>query len=133
MRSLEMGSAYWVVMKKEDKSDKKYAIRKHAIRRAYQRYKLKLTDELYQKLCKYIKLSYGKSMDHSDGTKTEFIEKQSCSRSVWKIHYLEHSLIVIYDKTRKMINTFLAGDIDLNEIQYKKWMFEDDNGREDLC
>lgn len=112
-------------MKKVDKNNKRYAIRRHAIQRASQHYGLRLTDDEYQKLCKYIKLSLGKSMVFENGFRTEFIEKQSCSRSVWKIYFNDDEFVVIYDKTRKMINTFISKDIDLQDIQYKRWQLED--------
>lgn len=108
----------------KDKSSKRYAEYKHAVSRLFLHYKIRANEELYHKLCKYIKNSNGDSLVFDDGTQTTYIQKQSCSRSVWKIDWNKKSLLCIYDKTRRLICTFLPGNLKPEEIQYKRWMLE---------
>lgn len=110
---------------KYDIKDKKYAMRQHSINRLKYRYKIKdANEEMYHKLCKYIKESRGKSTIFDDGTITKFIDKQSVSRSVWRIKWDNKEFLACYDRTRKLINTFLDPSVKDEEIQYKKWLME---------
>jgi hypothetical protein len=108
------------------KTDKRYAMRAHSIRRLREHYKLRADEELYHKFCKYIRESQGKSKEFDDGVKTEFVDKQSNTRSAWKIYWNDLCLIAAFDKTRKIIATFLPSDLSNDEIQYKRWMLEEE-------
>jgi hypothetical protein len=102
-------------------------MRAHSIRRLREHYKIKADEELYHKLCKYINKSGWDGKTFEDGVKTEFIDKQSNTRSAWRIYWNDLCLIAAYDKTRKIIATFLPANLKNEEIEYKRWMNEEED------
>jgi hypothetical protein len=78
---------------------------KHAQRRARERYDIDLHQDRYTQLCKQIESGQG-----------EFLGKQSLRLSVWRIQTVDSngdkvSPVVIYDKSRHQIVTFLPPGI----------------------
>jgi len=83
--------------KKQKRIPKKMAERRHCTKRAYQRYGIKLTRK--------IRLTLIGMIQHRQGV---FIKKISNRMKVWKLCIPGYSeLIVVYDKERKEIVTFL--------------------------
>lgn len=85
-------------------------LRKHAIRRAKERYNISFSNEDIRVFSKLIQ-----KQDQS----VKFICKQSNRISHWQINYNEQILYVVYDKTRHTIVTFLPKDVTQNYYSKK--------------
>jgi putative lipase involved disintegration of autophagic bodies len=72
--------------------------KRHAKKRAEQRYGLNLNSKDYIKLCELAK-------------KAIILVKQSLTRSIRKIIYKDIEYFVVYDKSRKQIATFLTKEM----------------------
>lgn len=68
----------------------------HAKKRAKQRYKIDLSHEEYEALCRQIR----------DG-ESIFVKKQSNTRTIHDVTYKNKVMRAVYDKLRKCIVTFL--------------------------
>lgn len=79
---------------------KKTDQRKHAKRRAYERYDLELSDHQYKSLCRKIQ-----KVPQSEDV--ELVEKQSNNRRVYKIDHQGQKLKVVYDRKYSQIATFM--------------------------
>lgn len=75
---------------------KEEAQRRHAARRAKERYNLELTEEMMKQIVSQIKRGL-----------SEFVEKQSYRISLHRVIVGELFPTVVYDKKRKVIVTFL--------------------------
>jgi len=71
----------------------------HAKRRAIERYGLKLNKRNIMDIVKKI-----------INNQAIFVEKQSCSRSIFMVEFSGHQLKVVYDKTRKSLRSILPND-----------------------
>jgi hypothetical protein len=110
----------------KDKSDKKYAMFRHSVKNLRIRYGIRADEELYFKLCKYIKNAKGNTeFTHPDGTRVVFVDKQSCTRSVWRIYFKDKCIIAAYDKTRHILCTVLPANLKDEDIIYKRWLEEE--------
>lgn len=76
--------------------NKKFSEIAHAKRRAYQRYRIKLSPKGYRKLCNQIK--------NSDSV---FIKRKSNTRTVHDVFHKGIKMRAVYDKSRGCIVTFL--------------------------
>ena len=76
--------------------NKKFSEIAHAKRRAYQRYKIRLSPRGYRRLCNQIK--------NSEST---FIRRKSNTRTIHDVVYEGTRMRAVYDKARGCIVTFL--------------------------
>lgn len=88
---------------KKFKKTKKQAQTKHAIQRAELRYGVVLNDHDLNQVVKLIQSGY-----------SEIIEEQSNRVSIRKINYKNTDFILVYDKERKSIATFLPPEAEAN-------------------
>ena len=72
----------------------------HARKRAKERFDFNLTQEEHSKIIKLIQTG-----------KAHFITEESCTRSRFEIIINNKKMHVVYDKTRKMIVTFLYPEV----------------------
>ena len=68
----------------------------HAQRRAHQRYDIWLSDNDFTLIRQMI-----------ENNQAEFVERQSCNRTAWRVTLHDVTFVAIYDKKRKMIATVL--------------------------
>jgi len=89
-------------------AEKQHTQKKHALRRAKERYGFIINDSLYDQFCAWIR----------DG-KSRLIKKQTHRVSVHEIKHNGNKIIAVYDKQRKSIATFLPPDLKDHEIVFK--------------
>lgn len=89
---------------------KKESQRIHAKKRHLERHGTEINRETYRQLISYIK---GGKRNYTDGTTCIFLERQSERIAKFEIKTLDSSYIVVYDRKRCNIVTFL-----LPEEQY---------------
>lgn len=85
------------------------ACRVHAKRQAYRRYGIFLNGEDLRSLVNEI--HNGRAL---------FITRKTASRSCWKITWCGYDLVAIYDRSRKVIVTFLPPDC--REVQERAFL-----------
>lgn len=82
-----------------------FHLRRHAIKRAKERYELSLSSADIKDISSLIK------SDDRDKTKIKFLCKQSNRISHWKVFYKEQWILVVYDKNRNTVVSFLPKDV----------------------
>jgi AICAR transformylase/IMP cyclohydrolase PurH len=80
---------------------KKQWLNQHAKQRAEERYGINLNKHARREIVKMIQ---------ENSEQAQFVEKQSNSRSLWKVNYRDTSLNVVYDKSRSTLATVLPHD-----------------------
>jgi hypothetical protein len=85
-----------------DPASKERAEYEHSKRRALERYKIDLTPQLYQELCRDVR---------RQSWNVTFLGRQTNRLTVWAILHVQQRLLVVYDKQRHRIVTFLPPDV----------------------
>ena len=83
---------------------KKTGQRRHAQRRAFERYGVVMGKKQQDQICQLIR---------SD--RCTLLKKQSNRVSIYKVKYEEVEFIVVYDKIRNSLATFLPKDYDIKD------------------
>jgi len=87
----------------------------HSSSRIKERYGIDLSEEEYRKISNSIR--FLKEDCKKRHYKVELMEKKSNTRSIYKVYYNDIVLIVVYDKTRGCVETFLP----LNCKEHKRY------------
>jgi hypothetical protein len=94
---------------------KTQAIRRHAIRRAGERYGVDLSPKMHGELSAAIRAN--------NDALAIFAERQSRNKTMWFVKLEQHWTLAIYDKIRGRIVTFLPTSCELSE-RGAKWTLE---------
>lgn len=96
------------------KSKKASHLKHHAMRRATSRFELGFTGYIYECACKCIQ----EQREVGDCKPIRHLEKQSNVKSLWLLEIKGEQLMAAYDKSRKVISTFMP-------VGYREDLMED--------
>ena len=108
---------------KKYKNSKEVDQRNHAIKQLKYRWRIDLTESEYKRICKYIGDAPNKDKYiWDDKTEIELLDKQTNRKYVYRFKYQSKNMIVIWDKSRRQIATFLPKTVkSVNDIEYMKY------------